>query len=348
MQPPDPTDLPKPPPERTRWPWTRADDDLPDARWPKISIVTPSLNQGQFIEETIRSVLLQGYPNLDYIIIDGGSSDSSVDIIKRYEAWITYWVSESDRGQSHAINKGFAKATGELLGWLNSDDVFEPHTLRTVAEQVAGRADQPVMVVGDGWFTTSEGVETSRKRCGAYRLEDLLAYHRGTFLCQPAVFFTRAALDRAGPVNEDLAYSMDLDLWARMRRGAELSYVDAVLARCRRHGDAKSWAANYDAMLEVARTIQRYDSTLPPLRRHVNRLRMRHCRAMCCLQDAVDSVLYRNDRGRACRLLALALLICPGAAFSELALRTLARITLPAWLREIVTVRILKLRPPSG
>jgi len=351
MQPPDLADLPKPPAERTRWPWVREDDERPvgppDARWPKISIVTPSYNQAQFIEETIRSVLLQGYPNLEYIVIDGGSSDGSVDVIKRYEPWITYWVSEADRGQSHAINKGFAKATGELLGWLNSDDVFEPRTLRMAAEQVAGRADQPVMVVGDGRFTTSEGVETSRKRCGAYSVEDLLAYHRGTFLCQPSVFFTRTALDRAGPISETLAYSMDLDLWVRMRQHAEIAYIAEPLAWARRHDDAKSWASNYDAMLEVARTIRRFDGQLPALRRHLNRLRMRYCRALCGLQDALDAVVQRGDRCRAARLLCLALAICPTAAFTGIALRVVARIVLPAWLRALVTVRIIKLRSPS-
>src|SRR5215469_2917833 len=111
-------DLPPPPAGHTGWPWTIESMPSPPARtdgspWPTISIVTPSYNQGQFIEETIRSVLLQGYPALEYIIIDGGSTDQSVEIIKKYEPWLTYWISESDRGQSHAINKGFKRATGE-------------------------------------------------------------------------------------------------------------------------------------------------------------------------------------------------------------------------------------------
>ena len=94
--------------------------------WPRISIVTPSFNQGQFIEETIRSILLQGYPNLEYIIIDGGSTDESVEIIKKYEPWLTYWVSEKDRGQAHAINKGLERCTGEILAYINSDDYYYP------------------------------------------------------------------------------------------------------------------------------------------------------------------------------------------------------------------------------
>ncbi len=123
------TKLPQPPTDKTGWPWTeetpQLSDTMPDGLpWPKISIVTPSFNQGQFIEETIRSVLLQGYPNLEYIIIDGGSTDEAVDIIKKYERWLTYWVSETDRGQSHAINKGFNISKGEITAWINSDDFY--------------------------------------------------------------------------------------------------------------------------------------------------------------------------------------------------------------------------------
>ena len=122
-------DLPPPPPGRTGWPWTVASPAVPEtapggAPWPRITIVTPSFNQGQFLEETIRSVLLQGYPNLEYIIIDGGSNDNSIEIINRYKNWISYWISEKDRGQAHAINKGIDRSTGEVLAWLNSDDVY--------------------------------------------------------------------------------------------------------------------------------------------------------------------------------------------------------------------------------
>jgi cellulose synthase/poly-beta-1,6-N-acetylglucosamine synthase-like glycosyltransferase len=131
-------DLPPPPPGKTGWPWTEESRPLPDATadgqlWPKISIVTPSYNQGRFIEECIRSVLLQGYPNLEYIIIDGGSTDETVEVIKKYEPWLAYWESEPDRGQSHAINKGLAKSTGQLFNWHNSDDVLTSNSLTTMA-----------------------------------------------------------------------------------------------------------------------------------------------------------------------------------------------------------------------
>ncbi len=131
-------DLPKPGNEEKGWPWTRGSGKLPakmpdESPWPKITVVTPSYNQGQFLEETIRSVLLQGYPDLEYIVIDGGSSDNSVAIIKKYERWLTYWESQPDRGQCHAVNKGWAKAKPGIWAWLNSDDTYFPGTLPKAA-----------------------------------------------------------------------------------------------------------------------------------------------------------------------------------------------------------------------
>src|SRR5262245_21335405 len=134
--------LPPPPAGRSGWPWTEATPRLPatlpdGAAWPRITIVTPSYNQAPFLEETIRSVLLQGYPNLEYIIIDGGSSDGSVELMRRYEPWLAYWVSEPDGGQSEAINKGWCSATGTVTTWLSSDDIYTPGALKAVAEGMA-------------------------------------------------------------------------------------------------------------------------------------------------------------------------------------------------------------------
>src|SRR5262249_30682863 len=144
--------LPPPPLGKSGWPWTRGRLVLPPKRpdgspWPRLSIITPSYNQGQFIEETIRSVLLQGYPDLEYMIIDGGSTDNTVEIIRKYDPWLEYWVSERDRGQSHAINKGFRRSSGALLGWLNSDDVLLPNALATVATAL-GSPEQRVLIAG--------------------------------------------------------------------------------------------------------------------------------------------------------------------------------------------------------
>src|ERR1051325_5733493 len=136
------SNVPTPPADKAGWPWTEETPVLAkrmaDGRtWPRISVITPSYNQAQFLEQTIRSVLLQGYPNLEYIIIDGHSSDGSAEIIKRYEQHLAFWVSEPDRGQSHAINKGLTMATGQIMCWLNSDDYYLPGTLETVATALA-------------------------------------------------------------------------------------------------------------------------------------------------------------------------------------------------------------------
>src|SRR5271166_5725136 len=120
-------ELPPPPSGKTGWPWTVETAQLPDTMpnghpWPCISIVTPSYNQGEYIEETIRSILLQGYPNVEYIIMDGGSTDGTVDTVQRYKRWLMHWESAPDLGQAHAINKGLQRCTGALFNWINSDD----------------------------------------------------------------------------------------------------------------------------------------------------------------------------------------------------------------------------------
>ncbi len=121
----------------------------------KISVVTPSYNQGPYLEKTILSVIEQGYPNLEYIIIDGGSTDNSLEIIKKYERHLSYWVSEKDRGQSHAINKGFGHAGGDLFGWLNSDDFYAPDALKTAAEVYQANPADSTMV-STSWVVRSE------------------------------------------------------------------------------------------------------------------------------------------------------------------------------------------------
>ena len=179
---------------------------------PKISIVTPSYNQGSFLEKTIRSVLIQGYPNVEYIIIDGGSTDQSVDIIKKYEPWINFWVSEKDRGQSHAINKGFEKATGVLLGWLNSDDYFLPDALFKMAK--AYLEDTAVgLVYGQGHIINQKGKIVYTPELTQVTYDPLFAWSYGNNFMQPSCLFTSQAWQECGPLDEGLHFTMDLDLY---------------------------------------------------------------------------------------------------------------------------------------
>ena len=202
---------------KSGWPWNieslRHIKYKPDTSdWPRVSVVTPSYNQGQFIEETIRSVLLQGYPNLEYIVIDGGSTDGSVDIIRKYEPWLTYWVSEPDRGQSHAINKGWARATGEILGWLNSDDLYLQGTLRRIAS-VFKSTRRLVALAGECILVDASTRELGRKKAGSFDPTVILTDNKPA---QAATFVHRRAVDRIGTLREDLHYCMDREFALRI------------------------------------------------------------------------------------------------------------------------------------
>jgi glycosyltransferase involved in cell wall biosynthesis len=211
--------LPATPSGKTGWPWTEESDLLPETLpngkpWPKISIVTPSFNQGQFIEETIRSVLLQNYPNLEYIIIDGGSTDNSVAIIKKYEPWLAYWISEKDKGQAHAINKGFARATGDILAWLNSDDMYFPKILAYVAESFGkGDPNRFWLVTGVEYYDHESGKSSIKYQVPCYSLLDWI--FKKASLNQQGAFWSKAIQTKAGPLLDDVHFGFDKELWMR-------------------------------------------------------------------------------------------------------------------------------------
>jgi len=235
------SELPPPPPGKTGWPWTEESPQLPDTMpdgrpWPRVSIVTPSYNQAQFIEETIRSVLLQGYPNLEYIIIDGGSTDSSVGIIKKYEPWLSYWVSEPDRGQAHAINKGFQKATGEILTWLNSDDVYLPGAARTAVKCLISQPET-AMVYGDCRIIDEHSQVIDLWKSPDFSLAELPFK---CFIPQQTVFFRREVLDQVGLLKTDLHYALDYDLWLRLAPCHIIRHIPTFLAEHRKCGGTKT------------------------------------------------------------------------------------------------------------
>ena len=206
---------------------------------PCISIVTPSYDQGRFLEATIRSVIGQGYPNLEYIVVDGGSTDNSVDIIRRYAEFLAFWVSEPDNGAAHAINKGLARASGEIIAWLGSDDTYEPDTLRAVAR--AFRQDEGVTVVFGDCYMVDEGGRV----LGTFRAEDepfarKLQFWRGWRIPQPTVFVSRGVWEEVGPLDESLDCAFDYEWFLRIAQRHCFVHLGRVMARYRLHAASKS------------------------------------------------------------------------------------------------------------
>jgi glycosyltransferase involved in cell wall biosynthesis len=238
------------------------------SKLPKISIITPSFNQAAYIEQTITSVLDQGYPNLEYIVIDGGSSDGSVEIIRKYENRIAFWVSEQDRGQAHAINKGLARATGDIIAYLNSDDYYLDGTLRQVADLFNRRPDLDLFH-GRCRVVDQHGAKIGERTGSITRYDEILDlwnvwWGRRNFV-QPEVFWTRRIANRVGQFREDLHWVMDYDYWLRiLRAGGQVGFIDTELAAFRLQPNQKSTQPERTAaeLLDVVRPyiLQRDDS----------------------------------------------------------------------------------------
>jgi glycosyltransferase involved in cell wall biosynthesis len=205
---------------------------------PNISIVTPSLNQAKFLCGTIESVLSQDYPNLEYIIIDGASTDGSVDIIRRYEKHLTYWCSEEDKGQSDALMKGFNRATGELLAWVNSDDVLFPGCLKAIAECYLVNS-APDLVTANTVYIAADGSITRVIRVP--RQSRFFLFYGVWHATSPAIFFKTSLFHKVGDLNLNYHQAMDLDIFLRMvKGGARIAHVPQYLAAWRRYEDTKT------------------------------------------------------------------------------------------------------------
>jgi glycosyltransferase involved in cell wall biosynthesis len=228
---------------------------------PKISVVTPSFNKAQFLEQCITSVLDQNYTNLEYFILDGGSTDGSIDIIKKYEEYITFWVSEQDEGQSDAINKGFRRATGEVVAWINADDFFLPDAFGLVAEAYISNPDAS-FYFGDGLRVDASGQELS-----TFFPDGRVVFNRTAlvfglnYILQPSAFINRTHLLEIKFLDSGLQYVMDADLWIRLSRVARPMPIPACLAASREYGDTKTATGSFPRIEELRQTVEKHSGS---------------------------------------------------------------------------------------
>jgi len=249
--------FPPPPPGKSGWPWELPPAPVqPTSPIPRISIIIPSFNLGRFIEETIRSIVLQRWPDLDLIIVDGGSTDETVEVIKKYEPWISWWVSEPDGGQAEAINKGLKRATGDIVAWFNADDFF---------------ADGIFAVVADGWRRNPKAIyaapvanfyERGRETLICPRrlsLENVIQYWtKRAIWHDPGFFWSRAVVDGVGGPDPSLHYAHDFDYLVRALQHAEVEYIDHVAAGFRLHQESKTVSMTEQMMAETTKVSRRY------------------------------------------------------------------------------------------
>ncbi len=319
-------DLPPPPEGKVGWPWTEASRPLPasvpeGSAWPRISIITPSFNQGQFIEETIRSVLLQGYPDLEYFVIDGGSTDQTLDVIGKYKQWLTHWVSEPDSGQSHAINKGLRQVTGGIWGWINSDDWLMPGSLSLIAD--AHRQNLRALIAGDVLnFWTGSGREELIRQSEIELRKFVEFWNRDGHWHQPGIFFPTYLRDEVGLLDEGLRYLFDYDFLCRALTIAPVHYLRQTVACFRLHDDSKTVSQGDLFLFELCRITQRYWHHLP----EVDRAGYERHAAGLLFCTGCQRLLY--GRPDALRFIGEGLKTHPWWAVSS-ALRLL-----PAWLRK--------------
>ena len=255
-----------------------------DASWPKISIVTPSYNQGRFIERTILSVLNQNYPNLEYIILDGGSTDGSAGIIRKYERYLAYWRSEKDDGQSAAIRRGFDMCTGEIYAYLNSDDLYTPGALRTVAR--AFREDTASdFVFGNTGFIDADDAVVGECRFTKFDFATLI--YEGTNLHQPGAFWTREIYERIGGLNAKYRFCMDYDLFCRAGQVGRFRHIRSHLANFRLHGESKTTTILPVGRMEHEEIAARY--------RVKNNVAYLRCRRLLCQMRRLACYIAQGD-----------------------------------------------------
>lgn len=232
-----------------------------------VSIISPSYNQVEYIEDCIRSVLRQNYPDFEYIIIDGASTDGSVDVIQKYSNQVSKFISEADHGQADAINKGFKLASGKYIAWLNSDDIFLPNAILT-AVRALEENPQLGMVYGNAISIDASGRLKNKLMIGNWEYKDLLGFR---IICQPAVFMRRTILEQVGGLDPTFHYMLDHQLWLRIAQMAPIQHIPVLIAAARHHTGAKNVAMAHafsDEILRLLHWIQTNPELQPEYRAH--------------------------------------------------------------------------------
>ena len=323
--------------DKQNWPWRKLSepDHNPNCEvsaWPRITIITPSYNQGQFLEETIRSVLLQGYPNLEYMVIDGGSTDNSVEIIKKYAPWIDYWVSEPDRGQAHAINKGFARCTGDIVGWINSDDLLLPGALAMVADGY--RKNPGSVILGDviNFVDGTNKKKLIRQKNVSFNALVTITNSRQSTWHQPGTFVPVTLFKPQNILlDESFRYYFDMDWMCRILRNAQVVYLHQPVAMFREHPNSKTIGERTKWLPETEIVVKRYWNEVPGLNKNKVDAFLDLSRSAILLGKATW------DRPAGYEYINKALKLYPQYAFSPLCIELLLRCLLPRqfllWLR---------------
>lgn len=269
---------------------------------PLVSIITPSYNQARFLEQTIQSVLGQDYPRLEYLLVDGASTDGSLEIIQKYTSRLDWWVSEPDHGQAEAINKGLRRAKGEFVAWLNSDDIYLPGA---IARAVSAFEQHPGagLVFGDVLAIDGQGQITNRLRYGNWSLLDLMSFR---VIGQPSIFMRRSVLEQAGYLDTSYHYLLDHQLWLRMAQLAEICHVPELLSGARFHVESKNVARAAEFGKEAYRILDWMETqaSLSPLLAH-NRPRIQagaHRLSAFYLLDGGHAPASLREYGRSFRL----------------------------------------------
>lgn len=299
-------ELPPPPVGKSGWPWTEGSHllpaTMPDGRaWPRVTVVTPSFNQVDFVEETLRSVLLQGYPNLEYLVLDGGSTDGSVSVIEKYAPWIDHWVSEPDGGQSAAINRGLGLGTGEFACWINSDDVLYQNAFFEHANRVG--FDPGVVYLGQCALIAADSSLLFVRESGIRNLEDLLrvrdVWRQGRNITQAEVLFPRQMFLDVGGLDVSNHLSMDYELWGKFfLAGAEFRNTGVPFGMFRQQPDQKTRdrIATTNSMVDSALRLLEQAHGIPADTREALRA------DLLAYRDEYPDLAWRKSGGRLARM----------------------------------------------